>query len=126
MERNITKSQPVVSRQQAEKLIASKPRWVIITIEGNEQRLLNGVKLIEELSAALQEPLEQWSLAELCPHQAITGLHIQATLREALTRMDERQVDALLISGYIASPSPDTGIITRRDIVTYYTTPQKY
>jgi CIC family chloride channel protein len=130
MERNVLKSQPVVSRLQAEKLVASKPHWVILTLAANEQRLVSGVKLIEAINAALkapaEEPVEELSLPELCPHQAITGLHIQATLREALTRMDERQVDALLISGYIASPSPDIGIITRRDIVTYYTTPQKY
>lgn len=127
MERNFVTSQALVSKQQAEQLLAGNQAWVVIKDDNNQQWLASGAKLKEALSAALQEEdCDQLLLTELCTTMSLSGLHIQATLREALTRMDERQVDALLISGYIASPNPEAGIVTRRDIVTYYTTPQKY
>jgi CIC family chloride channel protein len=127
MERDFATSRARLSKEQATQLMTGKQPWVVIKDDDNQQWLVSGSKLNDAISTALQEDNNhELLLTELCPVIPLSGLHIQATLREALTRMDERQVDALLISGYIASPNPEAGIITRRDIVTYYTTPQKY
>jgi CIC family chloride channel protein len=126
MERDIVKTRDVISFKEAERLIATKAKWVVINSANNQQHLANSNKLTEALENIIEDKPDNISLLDLYPSQIISSLHIQATLREALTRMDEREVDALFISGYISSPSPDSGIITRGDIVTHYTTPLKH
>lgn len=127
MEQSFAEISHRLPRAQAIELISTNNFWYVIANESGKLSLIKGEKLIEGIKLKMEQDQESEyiDLLETLETTSLTGLHIQATLKEALTRMDDHNVDALLVSGYLSSPNPERGIITRSDIVAYYTTPQK-
>ncbi|MEE8057725.1 MAG: chloride channel protein [Pseudomonadales bacterium] len=123
MQRSITTTAEQVSVEDVHQLIAGNYDWYIIGTDSNSNlQLINKEDLRGPLETTLIDTtVTVVDLLEIASHSyPIAELHIQATLREALTTMDANNVDALYISG----PYPDNGIVTRSDIERYYHTPQ--
>jgi len=128
MQRNVCLTESRPSLQQCQMLLA-KPyqAYVVSEPDSSALRLIHRADLAPQLDRALGEGgAESLSLLELCSNsQAITPLHIQATLREALATMERAQTQAVYIAGYISGRYPDRGIVTRKDIERHHATPQK-
>ncbi len=127
MDRNIHFCKQQIDQQQTEELLTLKCNWLIVEKNNGELSLLDARKVQRELAKVIINPVEKTLdlLALTDSHIAMAELHMQATLREALDLLDERNADAIYISGFVAaSPYPDSGILTRADIHRYTNTPQ--
>ncbi len=127
MQRNITTAAEHVSREEARQLIAKACDSYIIGSDSSKNlRLIRQQDLMNALEKALADVDNvAISLLDIVPQShPLAELHIQATLREALTIMDKHQVDSLYVSGYISGPYPDNGIVSRSDIEHFYHRPQ--
>lgn len=129
MQRNIATSMNRVSGQEALELSAKPYRWYIIGNSDDTLLLSHGDDLREHIENTLKQ--ERQNLIDLTgPHtEPVIELNIQATLREALTLMNQHDVDILYVAGYRAGresvfSGPDSGIITRSDIEKHNNTPQ--
>lgn len=127
MDRSLSVSKQSVDATEARELLKLASRWLIIETNNGGLRLLDSQQLQQFLPGKLMAQTEgNFDLLEISPESLrIAELHMQATLREALDLLDETHVDAIFISGFIASsPYPDSGILTRADINNYIQTPQ--
>lgn len=125
MQRDLTTSENLLSAQLARELLSASSQWFVIA-ENQDLYLLSKQELAAGLEPALiDRDSEDIDILTVC-HRAhsLAPLHIQATLREALDCMNENEVDALFVSGYISGPYPDHGLITRSDIERHFNTPQ--
>jgi CIC family chloride channel protein len=122
MERNFTKSQPILDIETAQQLLAEKPRWLFI--EGDEEHS-NKLMLPNDLQSFLTRQLEQdlsdssFNLFEIPAerHNIIT-LSFRATLYEALQKMDEQHINVLSI---VSNQGEIMGMLTRAQIEYFYT-----
>lgn len=130
MLRDISATENRLTWQQARELAEGSYQWYVVQLEDLASAVLIHRDAIHpQLLAALAEQPDNRqpyvSLTSLAKHsQPIVDLHIQATLYEALKTMDQHQVDAVYVSGYISGPYPDNGVILRDDIENHYKTPQ--
>ncbi|WP_339339663.1 chloride channel protein [uncultured Oceanicoccus sp.] len=131
MQRNIALSANQISAEEARRLVAKPYRWYVIGSNDNALQLSHG----DDLRAHIDEQLKQNHQAVIDltgPHtEPVAKLNVQATLREALTLMNQLEVDTLYIAGYRGGrPSSlgeaDSGIITRSDIEKHNNTPQSF
>jgi H+/Cl- antiporter ClcA len=127
MQRNISTTAAKLSAQEAKAFIDQNYKWYIVGEDSSENLgLIDGDKLRRHLKTELAK--QETHIIDLLSFttQPLAELHIQATLHEALSTMNQQKVDALYISGYISGPYPDNGILTRENINTYATTPQSH
>lgn len=131
MLRNISATENQLTWEQAQQLAEGNYLWYVVQLDDSASAVLIPRDAIHaQLVAALaanpnnrQQPYI--TLTSLATHsQPIADLHIQATLYEALKTMDQHQIDAVYVSGYISGPYPDNGVILRDDIESHYKTPQ--
>ncbi|MBL4827996.1 MAG: chloride channel protein [Spongiibacteraceae bacterium] len=127
MQRDITRTNNLLSGHEAKELLLKPCQWYFIDDKDQKRlRLIQKKELVENLETTLGDAashnIDLLSLGTYS--QPVINCHIQATLREALSIMDHRGVDAVYVSGYISDPYPDDGIVTRTDIERYYNTPQ--
>lgn len=127
MQRNITTTANSVSVAQARQLITGGyDGFIIGSNSSSNLQLVMQQDLTDQLQAALSDQgTANIQLLKIATQASpLAELHIQATLREALTTMNTHKVDVLYVSGYISGPYPDNGIVTRHDIEQYYHRPQ--
>lgn len=132
MSRNISATENRLTREQARQLAERNYPWHVVQPEDAESAvLIHRDDIQPQLLEALAEPSNNdqpayITLLSLAKHsQPIVNLPIQATLYEALKTMDQHQVDAVYVSGYISGPYPDNGIVLRDHIENHYRTPQR-
>ncbi|GGX83568.1 chloride channel protein [Litchfieldella qijiaojingensis] len=125
MERNLVKTRPLVSREEAKSLLENKPSWIVIVGASDDKPTL-ALKAADLARVLLDEELwakeERLDLLEV-PGQRleIAPIHMQATLSEAFDRLDDRSVDALYVENTSAPMMRRiSGIITRDAIENYY------
>lgn len=129
MQRNIATSMDQIPEEEARQLLAKPCRWYVIGSNDDTLQLSHGDDLREHIKNTLKR--DHQGLIDLTGlhTEPVAELNIQATLREALTLMNQHEVDALYVSGYYTGgKSPlsgiDSGIITRNDIEKHNNTPQ--
>ncbi|ARN74426.1 chloride channel protein [Oceanicoccus sagamiensis] len=131
MQRNIATTMNQVTLEEAQTLAEKPYLWYVIGGNDDKLQLSHGDDLRQHIETRLKTdpgPLIELTGAHT---EQVMELHIQATLREALTVMNKHEVDTLYVSGYLTggrSPvsSLDLGIITRADIEKHNNTPQSF
>ena len=126
MQRSLCTTPPQMTADQAKLLLKENTQWYVVIDDANRPiNLIAGVDMIDHLEKNISNDtvyLLDGSLAM----QPLTALNIQATLKQALNKMDDNKVNALFVSGYISGSYPDNGIVTRDDIEQYYKKPPSY
>jgi CIC family chloride channel protein len=131
MERHICQSDKVVSIEQAAKLLSSAPKWVLINNpDGTPISLLPPVDLarcLEQHGSPAPGP-DQPPVLDLLEIPAqrrdLAPLHFQATLLEALDRLNATKTEALYVERGHSDTAPTVlGVVLRNDIESYYQRP---
>ncbi|WP_372612301.1 chloride channel protein [Halomonas sp.] len=128
MERSLVRTYRMVSRDQARSLLEGNPVWVLIERSTDDKPTL--ALKAADLARWLIEHAEpkDGNSSELIDLLEIPGLrldmapiHLQATLSEALARLNDKAVDALYVEhGNRPKQKRISGIITRGAIERYY------
>ncbi|WP_168015238.1 chloride channel protein [Halomonas salinarum] len=125
MERSLVRSQRRVGREEAEAMLHAKPVWVVIVRSRDDKPTL-ALKAADLARVLLDEDAwakeEQIDLLEV-PGQRLdmAPIHLEATLSEALDRLNEARVDALYVETSMGPIKRRiSGIITRESIENYY------
>ncbi|MEW8585169.1 MAG: chloride channel protein, partial [Candidatus Thiodiazotropha sp.] len=99
MNRNLVQVNPLLSRDSARMILDQNPEWVLIKGEKDEMALMPAVDLLRILEQ--QEEDETFDLLSLpATRLELAPLRMQATLQEALEKLDNSQADALYIEWY--------------------------
>ncbi|MBT2972000.1 MAG: chloride channel protein [Candidatus Thiodiazotropha sp. (ex Ctena orbiculata)] len=99
MNRNLVQVNPLLSRDSARMILDQNPEWVLIKGEKDEMALMPAVDLLRILEQ--QEGDEEFDLLSLpATRLELAPLRMQATLQEALEKLDNSQADALYIEWY--------------------------
>lgn len=126
MHRSLCTTPQQVTANEAKLLIENDVRWYAVMDEANKPiNLVAGLDMIVHIEKHIDSNTI-YLLDNSLTIQPIAELNIQATLKEALTKMDDHKVNALFVSGNISGNYSDNGIVTREDIEQYYKTPQSY
>jgi len=138
MDRNFARTPPALSLDDAKQILLAAPKWILVENEKGPMFVLPGSDLARYLEQS-EQPEQAEPGAEpgatratlpdgridLCEIPAqrrdLAPLQHQATLEEALEKLDALQVEALYVER-IAAPliKPIIGVITRGDIEGYY------
>lgn len=116
MERNIVRLGRVVERAQAEAEITKGPRWLLVEGEDGTQTMLSGVDLARYLQ---DNPVaEDIDLLEIPGNRLeTTGVYLEASLQDALDRLNETQADAVFVERVTAPGIRKIyGVLTRNQI----------
>nr|WP_267957560.1 chloride channel protein [Halomonas zhangzhouensis] len=129
MERSFVTTPRMVTRDQARALLDAKPAWILILRSTDDKPTL-ALKAADLARALIDEQeLEEIAFEEaLIDLLEVPGLrlemapiHLQATLSEAFTRLNDQAVDALYVEyGRRPKHKRISGIITRGAIERYY------
>ncbi|MEH6559705.1 MAG: chloride channel protein [Oceanicoccus sp.] len=126
MHRSLCTTPSQVTTDEAKLLIEKDVRWYAVMDEANKPtNLVAGLDMIVHIEKYIDSNTI-YLLDDSITIQPLAELNIQATLKEALNKMDDHKVNALFVSGYRSGTNPDNGIVTRDDIEQYYKTPQSY
>ncbi|MDI4636397.1 MULTISPECIES: chloride channel protein [Halomonadaceae] len=125
MERSLVRSQRMVSREEAEALLHAKPAWVVIVRSRDDKPTL-ALKAADLARVLLDD--EAWAKEQQIDLLEVPGqrldmapIHLEATLSEALDRLNEARVDALYVETSMGPIKRRiSGIITRESIENYY------
>jgi H+/Cl- antiporter ClcA len=98
MNRNFVQVGPRLHRDTARAVLDSNPEWILIKGEKDRMALMPAVDLLRILEQEKAEQLELLSLP--ATRYELAQLRMQATLQEALEKLDNSQVDALYIEWY--------------------------
>ncbi|WP_431687032.1 chloride channel protein [Hahella sp. NBU794] len=127
MERSIKRSQQKLVWGEAKELLRTEPRWIIIESDGGPRAILPAADLARYLTEEEGKPdfnAEEASLDLLsipAQRRDVASLHVQATLEEALDRLNATGVEALYVERTTAPLiKPIIGVITRADLESYY------
>ena len=125
MERSVARTQRMITREQARRLLEDKPTWLVITRSSEEKTPL-ALKAADLARALLdEEATDETATLDLLeiPGQRLelAPIHLQATLSEAFDRLNDYGVDALYVQHTTAPMIQKiSGIITRDAIENYY------
>jgi len=114
-----------VSMAQANALLSDNPEWLLIKNGENEcNRLLPAIDLVRFIEQHQQQMSED-ALLDLLEIPAkrleVTAIHLQATLEEALTELDQQNLEALYVQRMIAPGIQHVyGVLTRAQIELAY------
>ncbi|MET0070494.1 MAG: chloride channel protein [Candidatus Thiodiazotropha sp.] len=99
MNRNFVQVKPLLGRDAARRILDQNPEYVLIKGEMDETALMPAVDLLRILEQ--QEEDETLDLLSLpATRLELAPLRMQATLQEALEKLDNSQADALYIEWY--------------------------
>jgi CIC family chloride channel protein len=120
MSRSFIQLEPRISREQAERALADKPRWVLIRREDTGSLLMPAVDLVR----ALENPPHPADLDLLAlPANRLTAAPVdfQSSLLEARETIDSTGAEALYVSRITVPGLPRVyGVLTREDILCGY------
>lgn len=121
MNRNFARCNREISLEQAGKILANQPHWLLIDAEQQPRVVMPAAELAKYLEERAEE-IETIDLIKIpARRHDVTALPIQATLEEALARLDSTGVEALFIERTSAPMiKPVLGIVVRSDIESYY------
>jgi H+/Cl- antiporter ClcA len=98
MNRNFVQVKPRLHRDMARTVLDSNPEWILIKGDKEQMALMPAVDLLRIIEQEQDEQLDLLSLP--ATRYELTQLRMQATLQEALEKLDNSQVDALYIEWY--------------------------
>ena len=124
MQKHFVRHDRCIHREEAERLLAEKPEWLLIEENGNPLALMYAVDLARHIQNAEAEEggIEEIDLMKIpARRDQIAPIHLQASLQEALEQLEEQSVESL----YIESKTPAGGhriygILTREHIESAY------
>jgi H+/Cl- antiporter ClcA len=134
MERSLVRTRRMVTRNQARTLLETNPVWVLIERSSDDKPTL-ALKaadlarwLMEQEPAEVGDEPDDAAQGERIDLLEVPGewldmapIHLQATLSEAYTRLNDQAVDALYVEhGHRPRQKRISGIITRGAIERYY------
>ncbi|RTE64627.1 chloride channel protein [Amphritea opalescens] len=124
MSSQLIHSAMTISTETAMQILAQKPEWIVLDDSQGQPRYILLPASLEQFLAHEGElndvNLEQMLTLTEVPavRKDIAAIGINATLKEALDRMNQQQLDALWIQNY---SKEITGIITREHVEHFYT-----
>ncbi len=119
MNRNFIQVESLLDRESVRSILDQNPEWVLIKGEKDKKALMPGVDLLRILEQSEEQELDLLSLP--ATRYELAPLPMQATLQEALEKLDNSQADALYIEWYDQDHYwRIQGILTRRLITSAY------
>ncbi len=109
----------LASREAIEAALVDTPRWIIATGPEGPEALLRGMDLARE-SLDPQGPATLDLLELPAARLQVGPIALEATLQEALDRMDASGTDALYVARRSAGPPLTYGVVTRDAIESAY------
>ncbi|MFM1892547.1 MAG: hypothetical protein RLZ44_1624, partial [Pseudomonadota bacterium] len=123
MEDKFVRSGQVLTAEQAAKLLAGKPAWILVDVDGSPKALLPALDLVKHLeSAAVEEQGEAIDLLEIPAQRLqVAPVHLQETLQQALDRLQHTGVEALYVQRMTAPGITRIyGVLTRAMLESTY------
>lgn len=125
MERKFIKSNKVISWEDAEALLRQGTNWIIIQNDRDEAvSLLPAVDLVRFMESCVidgKEKPEQIKLLEIpAQRRDLAPIYYQATLEEALNRLENGPAQALYVERNSGGLTRTLGVLTQSDIEKYY------
>jgi CIC family chloride channel protein len=110
---------PLIGQEELNEIRKSDIDWLIVNHDA-QSTLLDWQKVQDHLDEEPQKSEKEIHLLELpVTQRKLVPLHAHATLHEAWNELHNRKANALYVSGFVGT-SPVSGIITERDIETYF------
>jgi H+/Cl- antiporter ClcA len=128
MERNLVRTARMVTHEQARTLLEAKPVWILIERSRDDKPTL-ALKAADLARFLMEHTLppegEQGEMIDLLEIPGLrldmAPIHLQATLSEAFSRLNDQSLDALYVEhGHRPKQKRISGIITRGAIERYY------
>lgn len=124
MRQNFARSDRMLSREQAEPLLADEPEWILIDQDGQPHALIRAVDLARHLQNKEEEEggIEEIDLMEIPAwREQVLPINLQATLQEALELLNKDPAEALYVERMnVPGISRIYGILTREQIESAY------
>jgi H+/Cl- antiporter ClcA len=98
MNRNFIQVEQRLGRDTARKVLDSNPEWILIKGEKDQMALMPALDLLRIMEQQKEAVFDLFSLP--ATRYELTQLRMQATLLEALEKLDNSQADALYIEWY--------------------------
>lgn len=119
MDRNFHRLGRITGREKAEKLLSQAPEWLLITQEGSPIAVMPAIDLARHLQESEESEID---LMEIPARRSqVTSIHLQATLQEALDKLENSGAETIYVEHSTASGiSHVYGIITRDHIESAY------
>ncbi|MCU7905173.1 MAG: chloride channel protein [Candidatus Thiodiazotropha sp. (ex Epidulcina cf. delphinae)] len=119
MNRNFVQVGPYLSRDSAKLIFDQNPEWILIKGAEEEMALMPGVDLLRNLEQQEKDELDLFSIP--ATRYELAPLPMQATLQEALEKLDGGSAEALYIEWFDqAHYWRIQGILTRAQIESAY------
>ncbi|MFE8034553.1 chloride channel protein [Thiohalocapsa marina] len=120
MNTRFVRSGPRLSRGEAERLLADEPEWVIVERDGVPGALMPGKAVASHLARTPEA--EQLDLLEIPAERLeLAPVHLQATLQEAMDRLQQQGAEALYVQRMTAPGIQRIyGVLTRERIESAY------
>ncbi len=138
MDRSFARTPPALTQDEAKQILLNAPKWILVENENGPMFVLPGSDLARYLEQSEQPAHAEQAVEpdatratlpdgriDLCEIPAqrrdLAPLQHQATLEEALEKLDASRVEALYVER-VSAPliKPIIGVITRGDIEGYY------
>jgi len=124
MRQDFVRHDRMISREQAEALLANEPEWIIIDQEGQPSALTHAVDLARHVQSDEEGEggVEEIDLMEIPAwREQIAPINLQATLQQALELLDDDPAEALYVERMTAPGIRRIyGILTREQVESAY------
>ncbi|MCU7940623.1 MAG: chloride channel protein [gamma proteobacterium symbiont of Bathyaustriella thionipta] len=138
MNKAVIQVEPFIDRDDVENLLKDNPEWLLIGDKNNQSsqlirgqskmQLMPAIDLVKYMESGKQEAIEdesikkELSLLEIPAKRVdIASIHLQATLEEALSKLDKHNLDALYVERVNAPGIRHLyGVLTRAQIEATY------
>jgi len=119
MERSFVTTDGVLTREDAATLLEKNPRWVVVTREKQPVSALPALDVERALQSTTDPELDLLEVP--AKRLSLTGIHMSATVDQALERLSTAGADALfLYNANIPALSRVQGIVTREALQASY------
>jgi len=119
MQRAISRLPERVEREAAQAALENEPRWIVVESQrGRVRGILGASDLRRHLDEDESTPIELMEVP--AARYDVASIDVQATLQEALQKLDHAGADALCVRKTVAPMiAPVVGVLTRDDIDRY-------
>ncbi|MBK1619435.1 chloride channel protein [Lamprobacter modestohalophilus] len=120
MNTRLSRQEPLLSREQAQRLMSENLDWIIVDRDGKPAFAMPGIAIASHLSQ--DEQAEEIDLLEIpADRLELAPVHLQATLQEALDILNREGAEALYVTRPIAPGINHIyGVLTRGRIESAY------
>ncbi len=124
MSKSFQRLEQIVSREQAQEVLAEKPEWLLIESEGRVVVLMAAVDLVRHIRDRNEEEggVEQIDLLQIpARREQVVAVNLQATLQEALELIEGGEAEALYVERMTAPGIHHIyGVLTKDQIESAY------